>query len=229
MKDCNTMKKSFEKKSASAVSIIGGADGPTAVFTAGSGKRKKSLRQIIESRRYARRKNQIIKGLKADPHTMNQVVNYARKKWGFSIVSKESSEYRSQYKELRAQFLVQYKPELLGDLAEFPELADHDEASIRKFIDLVNQRQAAAEAIPADLFDIDLCVLKKCSGKSESILLIENRYKCISGSSYGTKKEMNQFDKAYRDIYNYYGVTQKDIDEQTDRYHTLVNTLAQRQ
>jgi len=39
---------------------------------------------------------------------------------------------------------------------------------------------------------------------------------------------MKEFDKTFRKVYLYYGVTQKDIDNSTKRYIELVKTLARR-
>ena len=37
---------------------------------------------------------------------------------------------------------------------------------------------------------------------------------------------MKKFEKLFRKVYIYYGVTQKDIDEHTKRYEELVRVLA---
>ena len=37
---------------------------------------------------------------------------------------------------------------------------------------------------------------------------------------------MKSFNKIYRDVYRYYGVTQEDIDSGSRRYKELINTLA---
>ena len=38
---------------------------------------------------------------------------------------------------------------------------------------------------------------------------------------------MKKFEKLYRKVYRYYGVTQKDIEGHTKRYEELVRVLAQ--
>ena len=61
----------------------------------------------------------------------------------------------------------------------------------------------------------------------ESSFLIEKNYELISSSSSGSKSEMKKFEKLFRKVYMYYGVTQNDIDEHTKRYEELVRVLAQ--
>ena len=39
---------------------------------------------------------------------------------------------------------------------------------------------------------------------------------------------MKKYDRIFRDVYKYYGVTQDDIDNQTKRYEDMLRTLARR-
>lgn len=93
----------------------------------------------------------------------------------------------------------------------------------------IEQRQKAVEEIPAELFDIDLCILKKDRVKFNSRLIFEKNFGYIGASVSGTsKKEMKRYDRVFRNVYQYYGVTQNDIDNRTKRYEELLATLARR-
>lgn len=49
----------------------------------------------------------------------------------------------------------------------------------------------------------------------------------LFGASYSGKKSvMKQFRKIVRDLYLYYGVTENDIAEKTQRYHSLLSVLS---
>ncbi len=160
---------------------------------------------------------------------MEQVANYIITELGFSEVDKSESEYKTEYFQMRASFIMQYKPELLGDLAEAPKLENHEEETIKLFMAQIEQRQKAAEGIPPDIFDIDLHIYEKNDGKIQSKIIIEKNYGYIGGSASGLKNgSMKKFDKIFRKVYQYYGVTQKDIDNNTKRYIELVKTLAKR-
>ncbi len=65
-------------KSASSVSIIGGADGPTSIFIAGKGGKVKLITRIKNYFRKMRR-NRIKKRITANPHTLGEVVEWLKR------------------------------------------------------------------------------------------------------------------------------------------------------
>ncbi len=219
-----------KNKKVGSISIIEGHDGPTSFFIAGRKNLKQTLKQNIQKFFYDAREQRIVKSLKANPHSMEQVADYIVTELGFSEVDRTETEYKTEYFQMRASFILQYKPELLGDLAEAPKLENHEEEAIKLFMEQIEQRQKAAENIPPDIFDIDLHIYEKDSGNNnQSKIIIEKNYGYIAGSASGSKNGfMKEFDKTFRKVYLYYGVTQKDIDNSTKRYIELVKTLARR-
>ena len=219
-----------KNKKVGSISIIEGHDGPTSFFIAGRKNLKQTLKQNIQKFFYDAREQRIVKSLKANPHSMEQVADYIVTELGFSEVDRTETEYKTEYFQMRASFILQYKPELLGDLAEAPKLENHEEEAIKLFMEQIEQRQKAAENIPPDIFDIDLHIYEKDSGNNnQSKIIIEKNYGYIGGSASGSKNGfMREFDKTFRKVYQYYGVTQKDIDNSTKRYIELVKTLARR-
>lgn len=219
----------MSKKAASAVTVIEWADGPTSYFFLGGKGSKRTLKQKIQSKLFTLRKKRIAGHLKANPHTMEQVIEYVKSKWGYVDISKDSEEYKTEYSQMRASFILMYKPELLGELKERPKLESKDEESIKSFMAALEQRQKAAEEIPVELFDIDLSILEMHKEELSSKLIIEKNYGYIGGSASGeSKKAMKKHDRAFREVYKYYGVTQSDIDNKTKRYEELLRTLARR-
>ncbi len=213
----------------SSVNIIEGYDGPTSFFIAGRKSSKQTLRQKIHKFLYDVRKRQIVKSLKANPHSMEQVADYIITELGFSEVDKSEPGYKTEYSQMRASFIMRYTPELLGDLAEAPKLENHEEETIKLFMEQTEQRQKAAEDIPPDIFDIDLHIYEKDDGNNQSKIIVEKNYGYIGGSASGSKNGfMKKFDKTFRKVYKYYGVTQRDIDNNTKRYIELVKTLARK-
>ncbi len=225
----DNMKNIFGNKAVSSVNVIKGDDGPTSFFIVGRNNLKQTLKQKIQKFLYNVRKKRIVKSLKANPHSMEQVADYIVTELGFSEVDKTNAEYKTEYLQMRASFILQYKPELLGDLAETPRLENHEEETIKLFMEKIGQRQKAAEDIPPDIFDIDLHIYEKGDGNNQSRITVEKNYGYIGGSASGSKNGfMREFDKTFRKVYQYYGVTQKDIDNNTKRYIELVKTLARR-
>ena len=224
----DNMKNKFGNKAVSSVNVMKGDDGPTSFFIVGRNNSKQTLKQKIQKFLYDVRRKRIVKSLKANPHSIEQVADYITE-LGFSEVDKSEPEYKTEYSQMRASFILQYKPELLGDLAEAPKLENHEEETIKHFMEKIEQRQKAAEDIPPDIFDIDLHIYEKGDGNNQSRITVEKNYGYIGGSASGSKNGfMREFDKTFRKVYQYYGVTQKDIDNNTKRYRELVKTLARR-
>ena len=211
------------EKSAASIGIIGGADGPTAVFTAD---RKIPLKQRIRRAWFDFKRSQVAKRIKPEPHTMEEVMQYLQSRYGFTEMDKDSKEYIREYQEMRCSSILQYAPELLGEYATPPEFTSHDEEGIRKFQSELEKRQQHAAEIPKETFDIEYFVFEQKNKDGKIQICFEKRFGYIGANASGTKKYMKSFNKIYRDVYRYYGVTQEDIDSGSRRYKELINTLA---
>lgn len=222
------MKKVHTTNRSDAVSVISGDDGPTSIFLLRNDS-KTTLRQNLQKNLYGYRKKRTARSLKANPHTMDQVTEYARNKWGYADIDRDSEEYQTEYRQMRASFLLQYKSELLGEWKDYPQLEGRDPDNMKRFLTSIDQMQNAAANVPTELFDIDLCILEKNSSSSRSRLIFEKTYGYIGSSASGSsQKEMQAHRRIYRDIYRYYGVAQEDIDHQTRRYEEVLGVLAAR-
>lgn len=76
------MKRRMEQKSKNAISIsiIGGADGPTSIFTAGHSK-KQPLKIRIKNSIYRYKRKKVEKTIVANPHSLSETVQYAKDKY----------------------------------------------------------------------------------------------------------------------------------------------------
>ncbi len=54
---------------------------------------------------------------------------------------------------------------------------------------------------------------------------VETVWQVLGGSFSGDKKSMRQLKKLFKNIYLYYGVTDEDIRDETERYKLLLTTL----
>lgn len=213
------------EKTSSSIGIIGGSDGPTAIFLAGKG--KQNLKQRIHKRLFELRKKWYSRHIKPDAHTMDEVISYIKGKYGFTELAKDEREYLSERDSLRTSFIMQYKPELLGEYAEAPKLLSRDEDGIRAFQEQFSLREQRAKEISEDVFSIDYHILKKTEKGSNMQICIETTFGYIGGGFTGSGKGGKRlFEKIYKDIYRYYGVTVDDIANETPRYKTLLTTLA---
>lgn len=72
----------MKNKSINQVSIINGEDGPTSVFIFGEAQ-KQSLKIRIRNAIYQSRRKRIEKRIAANPHTLAEVVQYAKDHYDF--------------------------------------------------------------------------------------------------------------------------------------------------
>jgi len=213
-------------ENSSAEKKIGKPDGPTAYFLIGGKNQKPTLKQRFQKWRFDKKKARVAKKVKANPHTLDEVCEYIKSSLGFEELSQESKVYQHEYKELRAGFLMQYAPELLGEHRERPQLKGQSEEEIREFMDAVEAQKQVALQVPKEDFDIDFRMFKKKLGDGEQHILIEKRYAYIGGGASGNTKTVKQFKKVFRAVHCYYGVTKEDIENKTRRYEDYLKQLA---
>lgn len=231
------MKRQMGRKAASAVSIIGGADGPTSVWLCSKNQKqplKHRIRNCTYKAMYNIRKNWYEKHITADSHTMDEVCQYIQNELSFTEVSSDAREYQQRYEELRAAFIMQYASELLGTYQEPPKLQSHSEEDVKKFIAAVEERNAVAQAVSKDVFDIEYHCFRKQIDDTQYEISIEKHFGyigggCICGGADRERKKLaKQYSDEFKKVYQYYGVTQEDIDNQSKRYEQLLRTLATR-
>lgn len=200
-------------------------DGPTAYFIIDRNQ-KLTWKQRFQKWWFGKKKAWAAKGVKANPHTLDEVCEYIKIKHGFTEVAQDEVEFLEEYREMRAGLLMRYAPELLGELKEMPQLEGRSEEDIKKYMAGFEIRKKAAFQVPKEEFDIDLRKFKKRMGDNEFHITVEKRYLSISGGAGGSKMTLRKYDKIYKDIYRYYGVTKEDIANKTKRYEELLRTLA---
>lgn len=205
------------------VTIIGSSDGPTSVFITG-GKHEPNIKQILQKKYFELRKKWYALWIKPNPHTMLEVANYIREKYDFIELKKESPKYQRLYKELRSSFIMQYEPQLLGEYQALPELKSQSEDDVNAFLEQMRLRQEKASEVPEELFSIDYYYFEKQDKDMHMEIQLEARFEYIGGSTSG--KKLSKFNKIYKDVYKYYGVSDYDINNHTKRYENLLRTLA---
>lgn len=214
------MKKSVKKSE--SFSIIGGSDGPTSVFILG-GHQKLNIKQRVQKKVFQLRKKWYALWIKPEAHTMDEVICYIKEKYNFTELSKDTEKYRRLYDELRTSFIMQYQPELLGEYANTPELISKDEAGIREFMAQMETRKQRAKEVPEEVFSLDYHYFEKEENDNHLQIDLESHFEYIGGS--GSGKDISKFDKIYKDIFKYYGVSEEDIANNTERYQNLLTTL----
>ena len=212
-------------KCASATTIIGGSDGPTSVAIIKRNP-KLTLKQKLQKSIYNIKKFYVEKSIKADGHTLDEVMDYIVTKYGF--VELDKNEVDLEYNEMRASFILQYAPELLGEYATMPRLKSESQEDIQVHIEEFRKRQQRAMEIPVADFDIDFhkFQLPFDDNNDNVYITVEKRFAYIGGGASGNKKIVKKFNRIFKDVYRYYGVTREDIENKSKRYEEVVRTLS---
>lgn len=202
---------------------IGSSDGPTAVFVAG---RNITFKQKVQRFINQTRRNHIAKSIKADAHTLDEVCEYIVNVLGYRELELDKQDYKEEYDDMRASYIFQYKPKLLGDLSNIPDLTEDTEEAINEYLEMIKNRQDAAKDISKELFDIDFHKFIKEDGDNEAHFIIEKTRNYIGGGASGNTKMVRMHKREFKQVYRYYGVSQEDIDNKTERFEEVVMTLA---
>ena len=120
----------MKNKRKSSVSIIGGADGPTSIFIAGKSD-KRPLKVRIKNAIYKCKRKRVEKRIVAGSHTLNEVVEYAKNRYGLVEMNTDKRQYREQRDCLKASLVIQHKPELMGEMADISKPDMSNEKSLR--------------------------------------------------------------------------------------------------
>ena len=163
--------------------------------------------------------------IKAKGHSLDEVIDYIVNVFGFVELDKD--EVRFERDGLRASFIMQYAPQLLGEYATMPRLKSESKEDIEAHIKQFQVRQQRAMEVPVSEFDIDF---HKFQISYEDIndnmyIIVEKRFAYIGGGVSGDKKVMRRFHRIFKDVYRYYGVTAEDIENKSKRYEQVIRAL----
>lgn len=212
-------------KGAGSVSIIGGTDGPTSIFIAGKDGKVKFTTRIQNYFRKIKR-DRIKKRITANPHTLDEVVELLKREYSAVEVSQQSHNYLEQRKCLKASLVMRHCPDLLGERMDLEPPESEDVKALKAFWEQIQEREKMAAEIADNIFPLDFHIYEiKCPENCMMQIGVETVWQVIDGSFSGDKKTMKQLKKLFREIYLYYGVTDEDIKNETERYKSLLATL----
>mgnify|MGYP000755873698 FL=1 len=211
--------------STGAVSIIGGADGPTSVFIAGKSQ-KQPLTLRIKQAIYRHKRKEVEKTIVADPHSLVETVQYAKKKYKFTEAAPTDREYLEQRECLKESLILQYKPEVLGEMQDIPAPDYTDEEAIKKYIEKMEVRREMIAELPDNIIPMDFHLYRVQVGDGMFEMGIDYKWDILGISYSGDKKEMKFYEKISKELYRYYGVEEADIKNKTKRYSALVTALS---
>ena len=209
-----------------SVTIIGGDDGPISIFVAGSKERKSFIRSV-KYFVYKIRRMRLEERIQAQPHTIKQVIRFIMKKYNAKEIEHDDF-YLEHKKYLKQSLIEEYRPELLKELPkpEYPKEADKDQW--REFHAKYEEWAEGVNEISEKDFPMDFHIYKiKCAENASVQINIEKVNKHLAIQCTGENKYMRPLQKIATSIYRYYGVTEKDIEQKTERYEAMVCCLCE--
>lgn len=225
------MKKTMDKKAASAVSVIGGADGPTSIFLVGSGRRERNIfkrfRMWRQSKKYQKKRERAGRRIVPNSHTMEELIRYVAERYGAVEADAAYPYYEERKNGMKYCRIQREKPELLGERKQLlpPENLTDKEALTAWYKELEawdKESMEKAAAVPFEVFPTayHMYVIDR---KEEGRLELEIDSYCPGISMSYSGRAMKEI---ARDIHWYYGVTRQDIEEKSERYLSLLTELS---
>ena len=223
-------KEIFMAKSARSTTIIGGADGPTSIFLVG-GKEKNILKRIrtaFLNRKYKIKRKLAARSITPNPHTLEEVTAYLQQRYHAFEADESYRSYQERKRSMKMALIQRTRPELLDMEKQVDPPSDFNDMEAvkewhRQLDNWISDCQQKTDAVSDEIFPTDyhlFIIQKESQGTLE--VEMETLHSLLSVSWSGERKIMDAISK---DIHRYYGVSQRDIDEKTDRYRSLLASL----
>lgn len=236
----------MREKRVSAVTVIGGSDGPTSIFLAGGKTKEKNLyRKWKMAYRNAKRKRKRAKAersIKPGAHSMEELEAYMIERYGAVEIPHDDATYLENSKNMRAALAMKYHPELVRERPEKPDreaLQKMDERerkeTLEKFMEACTLMQERAAALSESMVPMDYRCYRITPGEwSEVHIELEKEHGLLMGGCsasnmrrHGGGSLMKQAQAIMADIHRYYGVTEEDIRQKSERYRDLLAVLTE--
>lgn len=224
--------------------VIGSADGPVSVFLAGTTSGHgipRNIREKIHDKVHAviwKCKRRLAAArITANPHTLRETAEYIEHRYHARKLPHTCRRYQECRQNARVSLIHQNQPQLLGRPLQdyFPQKLLHADAireteqkQMQLYMEKVMEYQEKAKAVPEHVFPVEFeCYeirLKKQGVIHLNMELIHEMLDIsISSSQEKTGKALKRI---VRDIWMFYGVSSRDIADETKRYSRLVTYLA---
>lgn len=219
------------RKKAVSCRMIGGADGPTSVFIAG--KEKNLLRRIgraLYDRKSRRKRDKTKRSIVPGTHTIQEVVQYAEERYGMVEVDASYRGYEERKRDHKHNLIYRKKPELMQEERRIlPPKDFHNEEALKEYTRQVMEwtamREREIDAIPPEVFPTDYHLFVADKGMQGTLEMeIDMLYGDIAVSWFDGNMDIMK--TMVKDIYRYYGVSQEDIDHNTERYRAHLMMLS---
>lgn len=213
----------MEKYEQRAVGVIGGADGPTSVYLK---KQKIPIRHYVRKLLYKYKGKRAEKMIVPGTHTLKELMDYVTDRYAAVELDRNYKRYLMHKDCMKESIVTRYRSDLLGDFQNISIPKTMDAEAMKHYNELWQKRSEYIKAILDTEFSMDyhLYEIQKDGGRVE--LEIDYVWNEFSISYSGRKNSMKQVKKIAQDLVMYYGVTEEDIQNRTERYRLLHATLS---
>lgn len=230
--DGKTSSKAPQRTDGRGTTVIGGADGPTAVFLAVT---YRGLRKRVRQRRQRQDMKRRTAGLTPNAHTTEEMKIYLTETYGAVPLPEDSEEYGFYYRAMKSTLAFKEKPELLKTPEPKPPLkkflGQPEPEVLRAYTEAVEQRFKEAEELPEELFPMSFSVwrfpvVKNGEKLGEVTVELEDVRQQI-GLSYANFKGREEPEEISKDIIRYFGVSLEDIETCSERLVRYLHMLGE--
>jgi len=227
------------QKATDGTSIIGGADGPTAIGIIGYDKNQPILlrwKRSLSLWMYRNKRRKVSKKIRPGSHTTEEVFRFMKERYNAYEATTDYPMYEHKKKQVRFSLIQKEMPELFEEdcgmrLLETVDFGDDILRNewINNIREWTMKREEKMNSLPEDVLRIDYHLFVVDNGDEKIEIEFEDRHGivgCSWSSAKGNRKKVNQMVK---DIHLFYGVSQEDIEQTTERYNALVAMLARKE
>lgn len=208
------------------VVILSGADGPTSIFLAGKRKRL-SLIEWFKDWRNQRKQKKIKKTITVNPHSMEEVVRYAKAKYHAVELTSDARNFMEERRSHKEGLVFLKRPDLLEGLQKVQKPKEYNDKTIARMEQQIEIRSKQIAALPEDELPMDFHLYEIRKGNEEIEMAVDFYWNILNISHQGNRKTWKQGEEIVKDLYRYYSVTRKDVEENSERYKNLVRILSE--
>ena len=120
--------------------------------------KKQPLKIRIKNSIYRYKRKKVEKTIVANPHSLSETVQYAKDKYELTETAPADREYIEQIKCLKESLILQYEPELLGEMKDIPVPDFSNEASVKEYLGKINTRSEMIAEMPDSIIPIVMVI-----------------------------------------------------------------------
>lgn len=188
----------------------------------------------MESKIMLYKQNIAVKKIVANPHTIDELIEYAKDHYGAFEISDDTENIKlkefflMEKRNRKITLVLDYMPELVGERVRLDIRNLNEQTVIDSFWIKLEEQMEKAASLSEEEFPIDfhVWIIEKKNAKLVIVIEKIRNFVSIEISSPFEKRLYKKLFRIKKELLVYYGVSEKDIKESTLRYNILLSVLA---